>query len=128
MRKTTSIGVAAAILLGVVAVTSVAGQRGGAYRASRDHPAILYTNGAVDNAVEDLNRRLEEGSASLAFEGRNGYLGALLDALDMPVESQVLVFSPTSFQEDWIDFDNPRAVFFGTTCRLAGCGAPTSSR
>ena len=112
MRKTTSIGVAAAILLGVVAVTSVAGQRGGAYRASRDHPAILYTNGAVGNAVEDLNRRLEEGSASLAFEGRNGYLGALLEALDMPVESQVLVFSPTSFQEDWIDFDNPRAVFF----------------
>ena len=30
----------------------------------------------------------------------------------MPVESQVLVFSPTSFQEDYIDFDNPRAVFF----------------
>ena len=112
MRKTTSIGAAAAILLGVVAVTSVAGQRGGAYRASRDHPAILYTNGAIDNAVEDLNRRLEDGSAALAFEGRSGYLRSLLDALDMPVESQVLVFSPTSFQEDWIDFDNPRAVFF----------------
>ena len=112
MRKTTSVGAAAAILLGVVAVTSVWGQRGGAYRASRDHPAILYTNGAVDNAVADLNRRLEEGAAALAFEGRSGYLRSLLDALDMPVESQVLVFSPTSFQEDWIDFDNPRAVFF----------------
>ena len=112
MRRTTTIGAAAAILLGVVAVTSVSGQRGGAYRASRDHPAILYTNGAVDNAVADLNRRLEEGSAALAFEGLSGYLRSLLDALDMPVESQVLVFSPTSFQEDWIDFDNPRAVFF----------------
>ncbi|MYD88562.1 MAG: hypothetical protein F4Y14_21855 [Acidobacteria bacterium] len=112
MRKTTSIGAAAAILLGVVAVASVSGERGGAYRESRDHPAFLYTNGAVDNAVEDLNRRLEEGSAALAFEGRSGYLRSLLDALDMPVESQVLVFSPTSFQEDWIDFDNPRAVFF----------------
>ena len=112
MRRTTSIGAAAAILVGAVAVTSVSGQRGGAFRASRDHPAIQYTDGAVDNAIEDLNRRLEDGSASLAFEGPNGYLRSVLAALELPVESQVLVFSPTSFQEDYIDFDNPRAVFF----------------
>ena len=112
MRSTTSIGAAAVVLLGVVAVTSVSGQRGGAFRASRDHPAIQYTEGAVDNAVADLDRRLAEGSASLAFEGPSGYLRSVLDALDMPTESQVLVFSPTSFQEDYIDFDNPRAVFF----------------
>ena len=112
MPKTTSIGAAAVVLLGVFAVTSIGAQRGGAFRASRDHPAILYTDGQVDNAIADLDRSLEEGSASLAFEGRSGYLRSLLDALDMPVESQVLVFSPTSFQEDYIDFDNPRAVFF----------------
>ena len=112
MPKTTSIGAAAILLLSVFTVTTVVGQRGGAFRASRDHPAILYTDGAVDNAIADLDRRLEEGSASLAFDGRSGYLRSLLDALDMPVESQVLVFSPTSFQEDYIDFDNPRAVFF----------------
>ena len=112
MRKTTMIGMAAAILLGAAAVTSVSGQRGGAFRASRDHPAIRYTEGAVDNAIVDLNRRLEDGAAALAFEGPGGYLRAVLDALDVPVESQVLVFSPTSFQEDHISFDNPRAVFF----------------
>ena len=112
MRSTTSIGAAALLLLGVIAVTSVEGQRGGAFRASRDHPAIQYTDGAVDNAIADLDRRLEAGSASLAFEGRSGYLRSVLAALDIPTESQVLVFSPTSFQEDFIDFDNPRAVFF----------------
>ena len=112
MRKTTSIATAVLLLPGLIAVSSVSGQRGGAFRASRDHPAILYTDGVVDNAIADLNRRLDEGSAELAFEGRSGYLGAVLDALDVPVESQVLVFSPTSFQEDYIDFDNPRAVFF----------------
>ena len=112
MRRTTSIGVAAVILLGGIAVTSVVGQRGGAFRASRDHPAIQYTEGAVDNAIEDLNRRLEEGAAVLDFGGRSGYLRSVLEALEVPTESQVLVFSPTSFQEDHIDFDNPRAVFF----------------
>ena len=112
MRRTTSVGAAITILFGFVCVASLAGQRGGAYRASRDHPAIRYTEGAVDNAVADLNRRIEAGAAALAFEGPGGYLRAVLDALDMPVESQVLVFSPTSFQEDYIDFDNPRAIFF----------------
>ena len=112
MRSTTSIATAALLLLGLIAVSSVSGQRGGAFRASRDHPAIQYTDGVVDNAIADLNRRLDEGSAALAFEGRSGYLRSVLDALELPVESQVLVFSPTSFQEDYIDFDNPRAVFF----------------
>ena len=112
MRSTTSIVTAALLLLGLIAVSSVSGQRGGAFRASRDHPAIQYTDGVVDNAIADLNRRLDEGSAALALEGRSGYLRSVLDALELPVESQVLVFSPTSFQEDYIDFDNPRAVFF----------------
>ena len=112
MRSTTSIVTGALLLLGLIAVSSVAGQRGGAFRASRDHPAIQYTDGVVDNAIEDLNRRLEEGTAALAFGGRSGYLRSVLEALEVPAESQVLVFSPTSFQEDYIDFDNPRAVFF----------------
>ena len=110
---------AAALLIACAAVTSVSGQRGGAFRASRDHPAIDYSEGAVDNAVADLNRRLDDGSASLVFEGRSGYLRSALDALEIPVESQVLVFSPTSFQEEHVDFDNPRAVFFADDVAMA---------
>ena len=104
---------AGATLLAAAAVaTEVAGQRGGAFRASRDHPAIRYTDGPVDDAVAKLNRRLAAGEVELAFEGRSGYLGSVLDALDVPVESQVAVFSPTSNQDDLITSDNPRAIFF----------------
>ncbi len=92
--------------------TYVLGQRGGAFRASRDHPAIAYTDGPVDNAVRDLNRRLEEGSLQLTFDGRSGYLRSVLDVLAVPVESQVAVFSPTSNQDELIAPDNPRAIYF----------------
>ncbi len=103
---------AAALLLAVIAATTVSGQRGGAFRGSRDHPAIQYTNGPVDNVVAELNARLEAGELDLRWEGRSGYLRSVLDAFDLRVESQVLAFSPTSFQTEYIEFDNPRAVYF----------------
>ncbi len=103
------------VALGLAVTTGATyalGQRGGAFRASRDHPAIAYTDGPVDNAVRDLNRRLEEGSLQLAFDGRSGYLRSVLDVLGVPVESQVAVFSPTSNQDELISPDSPRAIYF----------------
>ena len=105
----------AALLAAAAVATEVAGQRGGAFRASRDHPAIRYTDGQVDDAVAALNRRLAAGEVDLTFEGRSGYLRSVLDALAVPVESQVAVFSPTSNQDDLITSDNPRAIFFNDT-------------
>ncbi len=96
----------------MIVATYALGQRGGAFRASRDHPAIAYTDGPVANAVADLNRQLEDGTVQLTFEGRGGYLGSVLDALNVPVESQVAVFSPTSNQEELISSENPRAIYF----------------
>ena len=103
---------AATLLLAALAAATVSGQRGGAFRGPRDHPAIQYTDGLVDNVVAGLNARLEAGELDLRWEGRSGYLRSVLDAFDLPVESQLLVFSPTSFQSDYIEFDNPRAVYF----------------
>ena len=103
---------AAALLLAAMAVSTVSGQRGGAFRGPRDHPAIRYTDGPVDNVVADLNARLEAGEINLRWEGRSGYVRSVLEALELPVESQLLVFSPTSFQAEHIEFDNPRAVYF----------------
>ena len=105
------VSVASALLVSAIG-TDVIGQRGGAFRASRDHPAIAYTDGPVDNAVRDLNRRLEEGSLQLTFDGRSGYLRSVLDVLGVPVESQVAVFSPTSNQDELISPGNPRAIYF----------------
>ena len=109
---------ATALLLAAMAASTVFGQRGGAFRGPRDHPAIQYTDGPVDNVVADLNERLEAGEVDLRWEGRSGYLRSALAALDLPVESQLLVFSPTSFQAEHIEFDNPRALYFADEVSL----------
>ncbi len=100
------------VWLGIVAS---AGQRGGAFRASRDHPAIAYSTGEVSNVVSDLNDRIQAGEIELRFQGRGGYLDSVLRALDVPIESQLAVFSKTSRQASEITSQNPRAIFFGDT-------------
>ena len=108
-------GPAAAGLLAVLGAEMASGQRGGVFRESRDHPAIRYTDGPRNDAVTALNRTLESGAAALEFEPTTGYLRSLLDALDVPVESQVTVFSETSFQARWVTPENPRAIYFNDT-------------
>jgi hypothetical protein len=65
--------------------------------------------------VTDLNERLANGSATLRFDPQTGYLPAVLEALDVPVSSQVLVYSQTSFQASRINQKNPRALYFNDT-------------
>src|SRR5262245_1751732 len=62
--------------------------------------------------ISALLRQIETGAARLTFDPANGYLRSLLTALQVPVESQVVVFSQTSLQFDLISPRNPRAVFF----------------
>jgi hypothetical protein len=90
-------------------------QRRDAYVESRDHPAISYSTGATKDAVSAVNARLENGSATLKHDESTGYLRAVLDALGVPIESQIMVFSQTSFQASLIRMQNPRAVFFNDT-------------
>ena len=109
LRAVIAAGAAALAAAGMV---TLHGQPSNAFRASRDHPAIAYSTGPVDNAVVDLNRRVREGAVELAFDERSGYLRSVLQALDIPVESQVTVFSPTSNRAPLITSSNPRAIFF----------------
>ena len=81
----------------------------------RDHSAIRYSSGDVADPVSRLNQRIDYGTVRLAFEPTSGYLRSVLDALNVPVESQALVFSQTSFQAHLIDMHNPRALFFTDT-------------
>jgi hypothetical protein len=90
----------------------VVAQRPDAFVASRDHPSIQYSTGAAKNPVADLNFKIESGTARLAFEDSGGYLRSTLGALNVPVESQVAVFSQTSNQSKRINPRNPRAIFF----------------
>lgn len=59
-----------------------------------------------------LNRRLEAGEVTLAWDETFGYLPALLDALKVPRSSQTLVFSKTSLQRRFISPKNPRSLYF----------------
>jgi hypothetical protein len=97
---------------------AVQGQRRDAFIASRNHPAIRYTTGSTTDAVAALNQKLQTGAATLAFDPDNGYLGAVLQALGIPVESQTLVFSQSSLQGPKINMHNPRAVYFSDTAAV----------
>ena len=82
---------------------SLDAQRAGAFRGSTDDPAINYATAPVNNFVEDVNRQLQAGGTRLSFEGRAGYLRSALEALQIPVDSQLLVFSRASLQGKQID-------------------------
>ncbi len=108
MRPFPVLIVAAVVALGVAA----AAQRQDAFVASRNHPAIAYDKSPVTDRVWALNRRIQAGEVQLTFDPVSGYLRSVLDALRVPVESQTLVFSQTSFQAALINIHNPRAVYF----------------
>jgi hypothetical protein len=93
-------------------------QRAGAFMGSADDPAIRYSIAPVNNDVADVNRKLREGAVRLAFEGRGGFLRSALDALQIPADSQLLVFSRTSLQGKRISEQNPRALFFNDRVAL----------
>lgn len=62
-----------------------------------------------------LAARLERGETPLEFKNKWGYLQSLLKELDINKDSQVLVFSRTSLQQDKIGPKTPRAIYFNDT-------------
>jgi hypothetical protein len=65
-----------------------------------DHPAIQYLQAPLDNAITRLANPLP------------GDLSSLLASLHINPDSQLLVFSKTSFQANKISPRNPRAIYF----------------
>jgi hypothetical protein len=76
------------------------------------HPAIGYYTRPTTDAVADLGRRLADGTVTLTFDQTSGYLRSVLDALHVPVQSQMLVMSKTGVQGLHTGPDNPRAIYF----------------
>jgi hypothetical protein len=85
---------------------------------SSEDPAIKYSNAPLANPVVDVNAKLQEGTLQLTFEGRGGFLKSALDALEIPVDSQLLVFSRDSLQGKLINEQNPRALYFSDRVAL----------
>jgi hypothetical protein len=77
-----------------------------------NHPAIHYESPSRTDPVAELSRKMQEGIVRLTFDGPSGYLRSVLDALDVPIESQIAVFARDSVQAARIRRDNPRTLFF----------------
>ena len=78
-----------------------------------DHPAIQYDQAPLDDPIARLDKQLASGKIKLDFRyGRLGYLPSVLQNLGINSDSQLLVFSKTSFQAAKISPREPRALFF----------------
>ncbi len=73
---------------------------------------IHYRSANLSDPIARLQQKLDRGEAALQFEPGHGYLRSVLRALAVPVSSQTLVFSKTSFQYPKISPERPRALYF----------------
>lgn len=86
-----------------------------------EKPPISYSSSTPDNPVAQLQKQLEAGKTELPYEPKFGYLRAVLSALKIPAESQVLVFSKTSLQVHKISPTTPRAIYFNDDAYVGFC-------
>src|SRR5215475_12804520 len=77
-----------------------------------NHPAVAYRSAPAGDPVSQLSQALQSGSLQLTAAGPSGYLQSVLKALNVPVESQIVVFARDSVQLARITPTNPRALFF----------------
>lgn len=108
-----------AVLLPLLALLAAAGA--GAFVASLEEalwvppgdPAIQYDKAPPNDPVARLIKKIDAGQVKLDYAANGwGYLPSLLKALDVPVDSQVLVFSKGSIQAEHINPRTPRALYF----------------
>jgi hypothetical protein len=75
-------------------------------------PPVRYSATPATDTVAQLQARIDRGEVRLARSDHHGYLESVLSALRIPVSSQLLVFSKTSFQRERISPRSPRAIYF----------------
>src|SRR5262252_7812986 len=74
--------------------------------------AAAFRQDEPGSPVTELVQRIRNDKIILNFEEEQGYLRSLLQALHIPISSQTLVFSKSSFQLNQISPEAPRAVYF----------------
>jgi hypothetical protein len=104
----------AAILSGIAVLlaASAFADLDGSYVLPLDVSAIQYATRPLADPVTLLQQRIKQGEAKLDYDPDNGYLPSVLRNLKVPVSSQLLVFSKTSFQAPRISPRMPRALYF----------------
>src|SRR5580700_10412560 len=59
---------------------------------------INYRSENLTDPVARLQEKIDRGEVKLDYEPKHGYLKSVLERLAIPIDSQTLVFSKTSFQ------------------------------
>lgn len=104
------------LIVAFFVVRPVMGQQGGF-----EGEPISYLTADVNDSVARLAKKIDSGTISLAHDEQYGYLPAVLEALDVPVSSQTLVFSKTSLQLQKISPRRPRAIYFNDDVYVGYC-------
>jgi len=73
---------------------------------------INYRSEDLHDPIAVLQKQMDAGKIKLKYEPGQTYLRSVLQALKIPVNSQTLVYSKTSFQYPKISPDKPRALYF----------------
>src|SRR3954454_11783822 len=72
--------------------------------------AVRPQQGAT--SATELSQKIQTDKVVLNHDEAHGYLRSVLKELNVPISSQTLVFSKSSFQLSQISPDAPRAVYF----------------
>lgn len=111
LRSFIVVALVGAVLAWALAVQAQVAVRNQGFVPFSDAP-IFYRTAPVSDPVARLQSALETDAATLTHDDTFGYLPAVLDALDIPRSSQMLVFSKTSFQYRHISPTTPRSLYF----------------
>jgi hypothetical protein len=104
-------GVALLIVWASLVVRAQVAVRNQGFVPFSDAP-IYYRTTPVTDPVARLQADLDAGQKALSYDAHFGYLPSVLKSLGIPISSQMLVFSKTSFQYRHISPETPRALYF----------------
>jgi hypothetical protein len=116
-RWASSLPASVLLLIGFAAAAPV--------RNGLENDPIAYATAPLNDPVARLQDRLDHGQVELKYEANQGYLASVLAELKLPIESQSLVFSKTSFQLSKISPRTPRAVYFNDDLYVGWCQGGT---
>ena len=77
-----------------------------------EYAQIGYADSPTHNPIARLQQRLQRGETTLEFNPARGYLDSVLKQLRIDPSSQVLVYSKSSLQVQWVNASRPRAIYF----------------
>jgi hypothetical protein len=71
-----------------------------------------YLEAQPKDRFAELQEKVQKGEVKLDTSNDKAFLTSLLEALNIPISSQIMVFSASSLQSEIINPRNPRSLYF----------------